>query len=69
MTDYRKTWDTGATFEKIAYKTNEDGQLIIQVIAPITAGYSSYRLGSGFIFYWTIQENEYQLLNMDFFQG
>lgn len=73
LTDYGKTWTWDfnqyrAPFEKkIVYKTDEDGQLIIQVIAPIGAGYSSYLLGGRFIFYWTIQENEYQLLNIDFF--
>lgn len=72
LTEYGKTWESPYQIplaSEISYAVNDDGQVMIRVISPIAAGYSSYELGCGFIFDWTIVDNQYQLLNVEFFSS
>lgn len=52
--------------KEISYIISDDGTFRIRVVSPISAGYSDYDLGGGFVFEWTIQDEKYQLLNIEF---
>lgn len=51
------------------YLTDDTGQFFIQIIAPITTGYSSFEFDGGFIFEWIINtdENVYELTDVKIF--
>ena len=74
ITDYGLQWQSGteisgyqSPYEKeISYIVNSEDIFVIRVISQIAAGYSDYNLGGGFVFEWIIQDEKYQLLNIDF---
>lgn len=54
--------------EEISYSADENDRFVICVKYALPAGYSSWTLGCGFIFDWTIEEGEYHLLDVLFFE-
>lgn len=83
LTDYGKTWreyqpDSWEPpadgfwkqlwAEEIGCSVDENGSFVIRVKYALPAGYSRWTLGCGFIFDWTIEEGEYHLLDVRFFE-
>lgn len=54
--------------KEISYFTDENDIFVICVKYSLPAGFSDYTLGCGFIFDWTIEEGEYHLLDVRFFE-
>lgn len=54
--------------EEISYSVDANDRLVISVKYSLPAGYSSWTLGCGFIFDWTIEEGEYSILDVRFFE-
>lgn len=83
LTDYGKTWKhcqpdsieplsfgfwVQPWAEEISYFADENDRFVICVKYSLPAGFSDYTLGCGFIFDWTIEEGEYHLLDVRFFE-
>lgn len=73
-TEYGKAWEESEIYgyaslpcvQHIDFEVDYYGHVLIRLEAPIMAGYSSYELGGGFTFYWTIEEGEYHLVSIAF---
>lgn len=54
--------------EEISYSVDTNDRFVISVKYSLPAGYSSWTLGCGFIFDWTIEGGEYSILDVRFFE-
>lgn len=77
LTEYGTTWEESEIYGykslpctgRVNFEVDYYGHVLISLETPVMAGYSSYELGGGFTFFWTIEEGEYQLKDISFWEA